>query len=388
MTTQPRPPWRLAPYFVLRLAGFPFDYVARLAAPPAAARASAMRDAAAALHAESSSLRARLAGLGIRDAGTVKSLVGQGRPLPARVIRRMPDAAQDAVRAYQSQAASLQQRWSDYAAALAAALHQQRCDVVSLFRTDPSLREVLLLSNDAQFSRFDEWLSNFDGDTTSRSARRMIDLLVMYLQRVTAKNETNSHFGPIALGRVGQEFPGITFAEGGELRRRAYFAHWAAQEIGRQLAQLPVLRPYLRPRRHPNTLLAGTTATVYDSATTSGMPSDWRFVELSRHELDSAQRWVFERCDGERSLADLADEWQQAGCRLQLESVVSGLVDRGIVSAIVKSRSATPNRWPTCWGRSRPTPTGRSPASGTSCATWTRWSGASLPHRPDIGMPA
>lgn len=332
MTIESRPPWRSAPYFVLRLAGFPFDYVADLAAPAAAAQAAAMRDAVAALRAGSASLRTRLAELGIRDAGTVNSLLGQGRPLPARVVKRMPDsAARDAVREYQRQAVSLQQRWSEYADALDAVLHRQRNEVVSLFRADPFLREVLLLSNDAQFTRFDSWLSDFNGDTTSQSARRMIDLLVMYLQRVAAKNETNSHFGPIALGRIRPRSRGITFTEGTEPMRRAYFAHWAAEEIGRQLARLPVLYPYLRPRRRPGAFLTGTTVTVYDSATTSGMPSDWRFVELSRHELNLAERWVFERSDGDRTVRGLAAEWQRAGFSDRLEPVISGLVDRGIV---------------------------------------------------------
>src|SRR6185437_10520352 len=80
--------------------------------------------------------------------------------------------------------------------------------------------------------------------------------LVRYLQRVCAKNDTTSHFGPLATARLASDDAGVHWTPA-PLARRTMLSRWAAEAVGRRLAENPATWPVLRPRRAPGATLAG-----------------------------------------------------------------------------------------------------------------------------------
>jgi hypothetical protein len=196
--------WQLASVFMLRQAGFPMDLLDALEAP----------DAVGAVH--------RLRRSEIR--------LERPRPRCPRVV----------LRDYQDHATQLQAGWDAFAADYGQTLQAHRAYIASLVHDDVGLREVLLLSNDAQFGQFSRWLDESRAGKQDRRARRVTDLLTMYLQRVTTKNESHAHFGPISVGRFDPAATGLSWTAG-ELSRYTYFSHWAAEEIGRVFTGRPEL---------------------------------------------------------------------------------------------------------------------------------------------------
>src|SRR5436190_22019707 len=57
--------------------------------------------------------------------------------------------------------------------------------------------------------------------------------LVLYLQRVAAKNDTFSEFGPSGWGSITKQKPGVTLApESGIAKREAFLERWIAHALG------------------------------------------------------------------------------------------------------------------------------------------------------------
>ncbi len=324
--------WRLASVFMLRQAGFPMDLLDPLEAPDAVDAVHLLRSWENRLDALARDVRVLLAG--VRAADKVLPLVGQLRPLPDALLASVADQADGhiatALREYQAHAAQLHGGWDAFTADYEKILHAHRDYLASLFRDDVGLREVLLLSNDAQFSQLSRWLDEFRDRKQDRRSRRVTDLLAMYLQRLTTKNETNAHFGPISVGRFDPAATGLSWTAG-ESSRHTYLSHWAAEEIGRVLTERPELRDAVRPRRRPLALLDEGTVRLFASTTETGFTADWSFGEQCRRDLDPDELWLFERADGTRTLAELMAEWP--GDRAVFDRCLTGLCTAGLVVA-------------------------------------------------------
>ncbi|MFJ6770523.1 lantibiotic dehydratase [Kitasatospora sp. NPDC091257] len=327
--------WSLAPVAMLRHAGYPLSLLDRVVDRPTARAADtvlALRDEAVELGRElKAALRAEQAG----TRGDLASGVGMLRPFPpadlARLEAELGPAALDSAKRYQDAVQTLDGHWKAFEQEHGAALARARRTVVDLFR-EPSLQQVLLLSNDARFEEFTAWIAA-GGTGSDGHVKRMTDLLAMYLQRVTTKNETHSHFGPLAVARAAPEgtaATGITWSTG-PLRRIALLSHWAGEAMAEVFSARPEAFETVRPRRRPLAFADGPLVRLYAFESTTGMPDGWRFVAVKSDTFDTHRSWLWEHCDGERTVARLRAAWAERPDRpadLDFDHVLAELVDQ------------------------------------------------------------
>ncbi|MGW1073090.1 lantibiotic dehydratase [Streptomyces sp. NPDC002537] len=279
--------------------------------PAAAEEAEALlghRDRLAALADE---VKALLRAHHVSGRQRLSSWVGQLRSVPAAELDAaaalLPGPDAGTLRRYQRTATELTERRTAFATR-----HRARLDAAGLAVTrafaDEALREVLLLSNDAAYPQFAAWLDSFDG-TTGRHTRKMTDLLAMYLQRVTTKNETHAHFGPFTVGRVGTA-PGITWSSEQPLQRHAHFTHWAAERLAAVAGETPGLADCVRPRRRPLAFLRDSRIELYAFTTPDGLDTEWDFRHLGGGEVSAAESGLWMCCDGARTVRELRAGWE------------------------------------------------------------------------------
>ncbi|MFG1954769.1 lantibiotic dehydratase [Micromonospora sp. NPDC048830] len=323
--------WSLVPVALLRQAGFPLSLLDRLVDAPAVRRAEALLDRRDATRRLAGQVKAVLRAAGAGTGGDLASGVGMLRPFSEPELARLRAALTApelrVVESYQEAADDLDRAWTGLDSCVTEGLASSRRAVVELF-ADPMLREVLLLSNDARFGDFSTWLDR--GATGSPGhVRRMTDLLTMYLQRVTAKNETHSHFGPLSVARLDPDATGVSWSTG-PLRRVAFLSHWAGERLAEVFSAQPAAFEFVRPRRRPLAFVTGSRLALYAFRTTTGMPDDWRFVAVASAELDADQLWLWHHCDGDRTVAELRAAWRRRDPAVtrDLDEVLRELVDR------------------------------------------------------------
>ena len=191
-------PWTLSPVFVVRHAGFPFDWLEELGL------SAAVLDAADA----------------VLDAETAKA-----PPERLEVLRTAFAQLHDLERG------GLRARLKHHAA-------------------DVGVQEAVFLSSPATFDN--TWRSYLAADVSrdDSSSRRTERTVYTYLQRLCAKNETVSFFGPMGYAHVVEEAGlGLRAVPGAPQRRRTFFSFWAVTELSRALARDLELLPDLPIRR-------------------------------------------------------------------------------------------------------------------------------------------
>ena len=118
----------------------------------------------------------------------------------------------------------------------------------------------------------------------NNAARKIEQSLLLYLQRVAAKNDTFSEFGPTGWGRAGSE-KGLTLApRPGVAGRDAYFERWTAHAVAAAMNADPQIFLELSPRLNPNGRIEGEMFIAIDTG--------------EKIVLDKEQIAVIERCDG------------------------------------------------------------------------------------------
>ncbi|MCX4692887.1 lantibiotic dehydratase [Streptomyces sp. NBC_01408] len=309
--------WSLLPVVALRHAGFPLSALDPLAGSGALEATGERRKLLD---------EARAAGAALREhlRGTAEfSSLGPRIGMLAALADDIPGSE-----AYVRARAELVARWERYEAEHQERMEAGRSHVAAAFRENDALREVLLLSNDAHFEHFAAWLDR--GVTVfGKRDRKMADLLVRYLQRVTSKNETTAHFGPIAAGRLVPGSTGVDWRDGGEPRRRTYFSHWAAELLAEALSGSPGLRPMVRPRRRPLVFTEDAGRVVaYAPTTTTGFLADWRFERTADEAVPPGHIWLLDRCDGERTVAELRRGWPFGGQNGGFDATLADLTER------------------------------------------------------------
>lgn len=334
--------WHLAPVLALRQTGFPFELTALLAAEELRDWVDRLTVAAAALTDEAAEIKRLLRLLRLGGSGRFGSAVGQLLPMRdddlAEVARHLSPEERAVLDRYQRHAADLEAHWSGYQAAFERALAGTRAAVVAAFHGDDLLREVLMLSNDLHFPQYQMWLDQRHESFDDKRGRSMTDLLTRYLQRVATKNETHSHFGPVAAGRFEQAGKGISW-EVGEPVRVAFFSYWAADRLAARISTHPDLMAAVKPRSRPWAFRRGARVTLYAFTTETGFASDWRFTRAGEGTVDPAAAWLFDRCDGQTTVASLSAEFDTAVSRGELPDdrtmlqVLETLVSSGWVVA-------------------------------------------------------
>jgi len=103
----------------------------------------------------------------------------------------------------------------------------------------------------------------------NKSSRAHERHLLLYLQRVAAKNDSLSAFGPEGWGTIGGAPGSLTFSpQPGVAARETFLERWTAHGLAAALNADPEIRAELSPRLNPNGLIAGNQFVFADSGET------------------------------------------------------------------------------------------------------------------------
>ncbi|MFE7591350.1 lantibiotic dehydratase [Kitasatospora sp. NPDC057512] len=304
--------WSVLPLAFLRQAGFPLDLLDPLLAPEAARQAERAEAADAAERAAAGRLRGLLHREALGDAhADITRRLGQGQELRPRQLRLLEELGPDTARAveeWRTAARSSQEVGQEFARSHRTALDRGRAAVLAAF-DDEALRQMLLLSNDAQYDFFTGWLDSREGPATA-AERGRIDTLARYLQRACTKNETHSHFGPFTPARLTPQ-GGPDWSTGAGLVRTAFMTHWAAQALASTASSDDRLVDRVRPRRRPLTFLLDGRVERFQFATDTVSDFDnWQFRKAAERALTPVEEWILRHGDGGTELHALRELWR------------------------------------------------------------------------------
>lgn len=165
--------------------------------------------------------------------------------------------------------------------------------------------------------------------------------LLLYLQRVCTKNDTFSAFGPTCWGSVGNGPAGVTFRPvPGVAARDAFLERWSAHAIAAAMNADPEIFQELSPRRHPAGRVEGRNFIFTDRGESIALtPAEWA---------------VMERCDGRtpvHSLPGGADELRRLierkilQCQVEVPALEPHAVDRLLEDVEQWRHGAARDRW-------------------------------------------
>jgi hypothetical protein len=224
--------WSLFPHFILRTTGFPWELLERLRCVRAGELARRCRQAEEALRAlKEHAPRIR------HPSRAVLAALKAGRPVP-------PEHVEDP---------ALFEEWNRHATAL----QQAREELELTFEEELQAARAALRELSGE-PRFREAVASSSppvhGDLEKgRWSTRMERQLASYVQRLCAKNETMSFFGPINYGLMDPARPdGIELSWPGPLvlkARRTHVASWLVQGVAAAIAFDPELAPWLVLRK-------------------------------------------------------------------------------------------------------------------------------------------
>lgn len=120
--------------------------------------------------------------------------------------------------------------------------------------TDQLVQEAIYLSNRDAWQRVRALLGRSESDVMNSRARQRLRLAWSYLQRLCAKNDTHSFFGPISWGRFTDGDQGLVVHrdDGPWLSQRQVFVeHWAVQALADVISADADVRPFLPLRLNP-----------------------------------------------------------------------------------------------------------------------------------------
>ena len=267
MSTENRPArarWTFVSRLVVRCAGFPMDLLLALSRAAVAQSADAVLLAEAEVEQRALALaeqfraavaRARSEG----DAATLRLLSKARRAMAlgrTNDLTALPDCTlHEAAAALAAARAEAAQRLAQARADHAQALPGLRAQLRATCR-DTWVQEAVFVSNPDAYERSFSAYLNDDAPLPPRDARlRKIERrLVTYLQRLCAKNDTASFFGPMNYGTLGaRDGPAVVCRRvPGKLReRRVFCSFWMVAALAREIAAEPAVAPLLAPQLHP-----------------------------------------------------------------------------------------------------------------------------------------
>lgn len=240
--------YRVAPLFLLRMAGVPFEHLEALATPRTAAAARRALGAEAALVVAKSSaeelLHRRDNELSAEAFHDLRAALRQQRPPAEPIDRKEADEYTKALAWFRDCAAELDRALDEELETARRALHTAAAGILPRYLVFGSRGVEELLAESAGES----------GAVVPRNkrARERERHLLLYLQRLAAKNDTFSEFGPFGWGTVAR-IPALELApSAGVARREVFLERWAAHTIAAAINADPETRAELVPRLHPN----------------------------------------------------------------------------------------------------------------------------------------
>lgn len=250
--------YQLGSLFVIRVAGGSFERLERLATP----RSIAESRAAVALHetlrAAAADALAALRGVDVPpgpELENTRRCLGQLLDLPPGTALRNPalQVYEECWQRLQAAERALSQQLASERAESHRYLQEDASTLLDRFSTFAASLEVQARIREAS----DDAASGRSGLRTPRRAR----MLVSYLQRACAKNDTVSEFGPTGWGRVAPDAPeqrGLQLApRPGIAARTVYLEKWVIQALAEAMNADPAVKRELAPRLHPNGRIDG-----------------------------------------------------------------------------------------------------------------------------------
>ncbi|WP_342374572.1 lantibiotic dehydratase family protein [Myxococcus stipitatus] len=229
--------WTLGDVFVLRHAGFPFDWLESLGV------SDAVVEEARQLLADERALVEVVRAQG-DDSGSQALQDALERGLRPTLKPKHDPSLRESLERYLARRESLQERYAQERAALRPRLRERAAD--------PAIQEAVFLSSPAMFDNV--WARYLRGDERkdTSDARRVERQVYTYLQRFCAKNETTSFFGPISYGeRTDEDGFDVRTVPSGDTRRRTFFSFWAVTELARAVGRERSVRAHLPLRLNP-----------------------------------------------------------------------------------------------------------------------------------------
>lgn len=209
-----------------------------------------------------------------------------------------PQPLVEALESYQRSAAALAVARDHVEHTLEAAFARARTGLRGLAR-DGRFREAVGLMSPASDAEIGRLLERPMGPRV-KSDRHAEAMLWLYAQRLCAKNDTNSFYGPVVWGNLDPSHPAVVHVELTDqpLSRRVFFERWPVADLARAASADPAVRPWLRPSWSPNVRLEGN-ALHHPVGRRSALP-----------ESTAA---VMALCDGTRTLQQIISERAAAG---------------------------------------------------------------------------
>jgi hypothetical protein len=228
-------PWTFGDIFVLRHPGFPFDWLEELGI------SSEVQLEVAALLEREHDLAAAAGGVNAKVGRATATAIDLDRPPPVP-----PDASGEWATCHLAWVA--QRRRAESAFRSDRSRLQRRLHELA---SDEKVQEAVFLSSpdvfDNVWSRYVENGPRDDG----ADARRTERLVYSYLQRLCAKNETTSFFGPMGYGEIAGDDDAIEILPAEPPRRTTFVAYWAVEALASAVATEPELWSALPLRKNP-----------------------------------------------------------------------------------------------------------------------------------------
>jgi hypothetical protein len=327
--------WRLWRSVCVRGAGFPLRLLLGLASDATARAADALIDAEQEAHMSALQAATLLAstsapGDALRPLLKAKRELHKGRVPEGSFDGGGPaDLAIGAVRAAQ---ARVKEARHAFDAAFAAA-SKQASDALRGRAGDPRFREALAWQNLRAVSTALDPLRRGDASPPWRH-RQHEQLVLSYLQRYCAKNDTIGFFGPWGWGSFDPQGATVQLRHGAEFlaSRSVHFEQWAVDAIAAAIARADErVLSWVAPRRSGFVRLEGDVATH---------PVSGR-VELSR-----AEAVTLRACDGTRDARALCKALvAEQGELFELESDVEDTLRSLVEKDLVAWRLEVPFTW-------------------------------------------
>lgn len=209
--------------------------------------------------------------------------------------------------------AQFQARWEEGQQTFAREAQAARFALKNILE-DSRFQEATFLSSPSFFTSVQRYLARWQNDTppSARSqSRREERVNYAYIQRLCAKNETTSFFGPVNYGEfvpAGGLAIQRAFRPGEQLgQRKIFLAYWVAKILAHEISTNREVLPFLTPR--PNPLVRSTgQETLY-------IHSLGRSVKISQ-----LQERTFLALDGQKTIQQIAGELE-----LSIQEVLEAL---------------------------------------------------------------
>jgi len=282
--------WLLHGHAIVRTTGFPWEWLDAVHEPSSAGAADATAAAQAELAEAARQAAARLRG----EPGLPHPARNRLRKSLARLtdpgdLGGLPPSAAAVIAGYQQAVRARNAADREYLLAYASAARRTHRSLLALTE-DTRCAEAIWLSSPAVLDRGVPELRESDQAPSSGRARALRRQFAGYLQRLCAKNETTSFFGPIDYADFAGFADAPVYRSDDLLLRHAFVSHSAVMALAAAMTADPCVWPALSPRPHD-------LASIRDAVAT---------VPGRRIALDAEAAAVLAQCDGSRPAREIA----------------------------------------------------------------------------------